>query len=75
MIRKGKNIECLYNVLVFLWIMDEPLTSRPEMGAPLGPGWAEQAAFSGQIWLHHYWERETTRLGQTYCFKNNHSLL
>lgn len=36
------------------------------MGAPLGPGWAAQAAFLGQTWLHHYWEGETTRHGQHY---------
>lgn len=29
----------------------------PETGAPLMPGWAAQATFLGQIWLHHYWER------------------
>lgn len=36
------------------------------MGAPLGPGWAKQAAFLGQTWLHHYWVGETTRHGQHY---------
>lgn len=39
---------------IFFWIADWSLTSRPEMGAPLGPGWAAQAAFLGQTWLRHY---------------------
>lgn len=54
------------NVVVVFWITDWSLTSRPEMGAPLGPGWAALAAFLGQTWLHHYWEVETTRQGQHY---------
>jgi len=48
-----KTIQVVGVFLVF-WITDECLTSRPEMGAPSGPGWAAQAAFSGQSWLHQY---------------------
>lgn len=32
------------------------LTSKPEMGAPLKPGWAKQAAFLNQTWLHPHWK-------------------
>lgn len=66
-IKMGKN-KSLCNIVV-VWITDSSLTSRPEKGAPLGPGWAGQAAFLGQTWLHHYWEGETTRHGQHCCLQ------
>lgn len=43
------------------------------MGAPLGPGWVERAAFSGHTLLHHYCERKKkARFDQEHFCKNTY---